>query len=60
MYLAIGDEVRKEENGPLMIVTGYASGMVECCWHDGYALQREAFRKDELVLAAAMPTSLAS
>lgn len=60
MHLAIGDEVRKEENGPLMILTGYASGRVECCWHDGYALQREVFRKDELFLAAAMPTSLAS
>lgn len=31
-----------------MIVTGYSSGMVECRWHDGYSIKREAFREDEL------------
>jgi len=31
-----------------MIVTGYSSGMVECRWHDGYGIKREAFREDEL------------
>lgn len=32
-----------------MIVTGYASGMVECRWYDGYGVKREAFREDELM-----------
>lgn len=49
MYLVVGDEVRDKENGPVMIVTGYASGMVECCWYDGHAMKREAFRKEELI-----------
>jgi len=31
-----------------MVVTGYASGMVECRWYDGYSVRREAFRSDEL------------
>ncbi len=32
-----------------MVVTGFASGMVECCWYDGYGVKHEAFREDELV-----------
>jgi uncharacterized protein YodC (DUF2158 family) len=32
-----------------MVVTGFASGMVECCWYDGYGVKREAFREDEYV-----------
>ncbi|EKS1846130.1 DUF2158 domain-containing protein [Cronobacter muytjensii] len=32
-----------------MVVTGYSSGMVECRWYDGYGVQREAFREDELL-----------
>lgn len=31
-----------------MIVTGVASGMVECRWYDGFSVQREAFREEEL------------
>lgn len=32
-----------------MVVTGFASGMVECRWYDGYVVKREASREDELV-----------
>ena len=32
-----------------MVVTGFASGMVECRWYDGYGVKREAFREDELI-----------
>lgn len=32
-----------------MVVTGFANGMVECRWYDGYGVKREAFREDELV-----------
>ncbi|QDE47760.1 DUF2158 domain-containing protein [Enterobacter hormaechei] len=38
-----------------MIVTGYSSGMVECRWHDGYGIKREAFREDELQPANKRP-----
>ena len=31
-----------------MVVTGYAGGMVECRWYDGFGVKREAFREDEL------------
>lgn len=44
----ISDEVQHKEGGPAMVVTGYASGMVECRWYDGYAVRREAFHQDEL------------
>lgn len=46
--LLISDEVKPKNGGPCMIVTGYSSGMVECRWHDGYGIKREAFREDEL------------
>lgn len=49
----ISDEVQHKEGGPAMVVTGYASGMVECRWYDGYAVRREAFHQDELSYATA-------
>lgn len=48
MIFAISDEVQHIKGGPTMVVTGYASGMVECRWYDGYSVRREAFRSDEL------------
>ncbi len=45
---AISDEVQHKQGGPTMVVTGNASGMVECRWYDGYSVRREAFRSDEL------------
>ncbi|MDF7648619.1 MULTISPECIES: YodC family protein [Pantoea] len=48
MTFAISDEVQHKEGGPTMVVTGYASGMVECRWYDGFSVRREAFRSDEL------------
>ncbi len=48
MTFAISDEVQHKEGGPTMVVTGYASGMVECRWYDGYSVRRGAFRSDEL------------
>ncbi|MDQ1214457.1 YodC family protein [Pantoea anthophila] len=48
MVFAISEEVQHKEEGHTMVVTGYASGMVECRWYDGYAVPREAFRSDEL------------
>ncbi|RPE02925.1 DUF2158 domain-containing protein [Candidatus Pantoea deserta] len=48
MVFMISDEVRHKEGGPAMVVTGYASGMVECRWYDGYAVRREAYHQDEL------------
>lgn len=48
MDFTISEEVQHREGGPTMVVTGYASGMVECRWYDGYAVRREAFRQDEL------------
>ncbi|MEG3112254.1 MULTISPECIES: DUF2158 domain-containing protein [Pantoea] len=48
MVFAISEEVQHKEGGQTMVVTGYASGMVECRWYDGYAVRREAFRSDEL------------
>ena len=32
-----------------MVVTGFASGMVECRWYDGFGVKREAFREEELI-----------
>lgn len=48
MVFLVSDEVKPKKGGPRMIVTGYSSGMVECRWHDGYSIKREAFREDEL------------
>ena len=49
MVWFISDEVRRKSGGPRMVVTGFANGMVECRWYDGYAVKREAYREDELV-----------
>ncbi|MEN4870695.1 YodC family protein [Kosakonia cowanii] len=49
MVFVVSDEVQARKGGPRMIVTGYASGMVECRWYDGYGVKREAFREDELM-----------
>lgn len=49
MVFLVSDEVRPKNGGPRMIVTGYASGMVECRWYDGFGVKREAFREDELM-----------
>ena len=49
MSFVVSDEVKHKSGGQRMVVTGYASGMVECRWYDGYGVQREAFREDELV-----------
>ncbi|EXU76243.1 MULTISPECIES: YodC family protein [Erwinia] len=46
--IVVSEEVQLREGGPAMIVTGTASGMVECRWYDGYSVRREAFREDEL------------
>lgn len=48
MAFAISEEVQHKKDGQTMVVTGYASGMVECRWYDGYAVRREAFRSEEL------------
>ncbi|GLR10985.1 DUF2158 domain-containing protein [Mixta theicola] len=48
MFISVSDEVKHKEDGQTMIVTGIASGMVECRWYDGYGVKREAFREDEL------------
>lgn len=52
MSFSVSDEVQLKEGGPVMVVTGYASGMVECRWYDGYAVKREAFHQDDLTLSA--------
>jgi len=49
MVFVVSDEVQAKKGGPRMIVTGYASGMVDCRWYDGYGVKREAFREDELM-----------
>ncbi|ELY2620065.1 DUF2158 domain-containing protein [Cronobacter malonaticus] len=49
MVFLVSDEVRRKNSGQRMVVTGYSSGMVECRWYDGYGVQREAFREDELL-----------
>ncbi|MFG1172240.1 YodC family protein [Erwiniaceae bacterium CAU 1747] len=54
MMFIISNEVQHKEGGPVMIVTGVSSGMVECRWYDGFSVRREAFREDEL---AAMPAA---
>lgn len=48
MTFTVSDEVQHKQGGPTMVVTGYASGMVECRWYDGYSVRREAFHSDEL------------
>lgn len=58
--IMISDEVQLREGGPAMIVTGYASGMVECRWYDGFSVRREAFREEELCISGIAPTQLAS
>jgi uncharacterized protein YodC (DUF2158 family) len=49
MVFVVSDEVQAKSGGPCMVVTGYASGMVECRWYDGFSVKREAFREDELI-----------
>lgn len=49
MVFVVSDEVKPKNGGPRMIVTGYSSGMVECRWHDGFGIKREAFREEELL-----------
>ncbi|WP_085035964.1 YodC family protein [Cronobacter sakazakii] len=49
MVFLVSDEVRRKNSGQRMVVTGYSSGMVECRWYDGYGVQREASREDELL-----------
>ncbi|STT07271.1 Uncharacterized small protein [Klebsiella michiganensis] len=48
MVLLVSDEVRRKSGGPRMVVTGFANGMVECRWYDGYGVKREAFVKMNL------------
>ena len=50
MVFVVSDEVKRKNGGPRMVVTGYSGGMVECRWYDGYGVQREAFREDELTV----------
>ncbi|HAU4330772.1 DUF2158 domain-containing protein [Citrobacter freundii] len=57
MVFSVSEEVTAKEGGPRMIVTGYASGMVECRWYDGFGVKREAFREDELVSGERRPLS---
>ncbi|EJB5577065.1 YodC family protein [Citrobacter freundii] len=58
MVFSVSEEVTSKEGGPRMIVTGYASGMVECRWYDGFGVKREAFREDELVVRASEDSSV--
>ncbi|CAX60207.1 MULTISPECIES: YodC family protein [Erwinia] len=46
--IMVSQEVQLKSGGPAMVVTGYASGMVECRWYDGHSVRREAFREEEL------------
>ena len=50
MVFAISEEVQHKEEGQTMVVTGYASGMGECRWYDGYAVRCEALRSDDYLL----------
>lgn len=47
--IVVSEEVQLRGGGPAMIVTGTASGMVECRWYDGHRVRREAFREEELL-----------
>ncbi|KAA1050628.1 YodC family protein [Pseudocitrobacter sp. 73] len=49
MVFLVSDEVQSKNGGQRMVVTGYASGMVECRWYDGFGVKREAFHEDELM-----------
>ncbi len=49
MVFMVSDEVMTKNGGRHMVVTGYASGMVECRWYDGFGVKREAFREEELL-----------
>ena len=59
MFINVSDEVKHKEQGQTMVVTGIASGMVECRWYDGHSVRREAFREDEL-FSVTTPRQLAS
>lgn len=50
--IMISDEVQLREGGPAMIVTGYASGMVECRWYDGLASGVKRFARRSCVFRA--------
>lgn len=52
MSFFVGDEVQHKDGSPAMIVTGYASGMVECRWYDGYSVRREAYNEAELLVTS--------
>ena len=58
--ILVSESVQLKEGGPAMVVTGYASGMVECRWYDGYSVRREAFREEELCALSAGQNRLAS
>ncbi|MEI2263994.1 YodC family protein [Erwinia sp. CGal63] len=58
--ILIGKAVQLKEGGPAMVVTGNASGMIECRWYDGYSVRREAFREEELCALSAGQAQLAS
>ncbi|PKH24749.1 DUF2158 domain-containing protein [Enterobacterales bacterium CwR94] len=60
MRYQVSDEVEHISAGQRMVVTGHASGMVECRWHDGYGVRREAFHEDELQRAAESYAQIAS
>ena len=47
MVLLVSDEVRRKR-WPRMVVTGFANGMVECRWYDGYGVKRWRFVKMNL------------
>ena len=49
MVFLVSDEVQPKNGGPRMVVTGYASGMVECRWYAGFGVKREAFREEALI-----------
>ncbi|MDU2939938.1 MAG: DUF2158 domain-containing protein [Enterobacteriaceae bacterium] len=49
MVFMVSDEVMTKNGEQRMVVTGYASGMVECRWYDGFGVKQEAFREEELV-----------
>lgn len=50
MSFMVSEEVMVKEGGLWMIVIGYFSGMVECCWYDGYGVKWEVFYEIEFVL----------
>ncbi|WP_194206535.1 YodC family protein [Superficieibacter sp. 1612_C1] len=49
MVFMVSDEVMTKNGERRMVVTGYASGMVECRWYDGFGVKQEAFREEELL-----------